>query len=371
MRSTLFKGGIELRQLFDIIYFNNRVLDYLLFLISLIACFVAIKVLGYFIVKAIKRKKEKTDSSLNDLLLRGLRQYVYPILYLAAAALCIRLLHWNPTLERILDAGILAVIALYGALITSMFAVFLFQKYWEGKARLGEIEGDVADTSNAPAIKWMSVIIKAVIWGIALILFLDNIGVKINSLLAGLGIGGLAIAFAAQTILADIFCFFTILFDRPFEVGDFITVGEQMGTVEHIGVKTTRLRALSGEQLIFSNGDLTGSRIQNYKTMEQRRVLFSLGVTYSTRADKLKEIPGMIQEIVEQVADTKFGRAHFSSYGDFSLNFEIVYFVLSNDYDRYMDIHQEVNLRIKEEFDRRGIDFAFPTVTVDRTKLVI
>lgn len=342
-----------MRQLFDIIYFNNRVLDYLLFFISLIASFVVIKILGYFIVKTIKRKKETTGSSLYDLLLRGVRQYLYPILYLAAAALSTRVLQWNPTLEKLIDTGILAVIAIFVALFASMFAVLLFQKYWDS-------------TSNAPAMKWMSILIKTVIWGIALILFLDNIGVKINSLLAGLGIGGLAIAFAAQTVLADIFCFFTILFDRPFEIGDFITVGEQMGTVEHIGVKTTRLRALTGEQLIFSNGDLTGSRIQNFKTLEQRRVLFSLGVTYDTKADTLKEIPGMIREIIEQISDTKFGRAHFSSYGDFSLNFEIVYFVLSNDYDRYMDIHQEINLRIKEEFDRRKIAFAFPTVTVER-----
>lgn len=346
-------GGVNLGQLLEVIYFNNRVLDYLLFFISLIASLVVIKILGYFLVKTMKRKKEITGSSLYDLLLRGVRQYLYPILYLTAVALSTRVLQWNPTLEKLMDTGILAVIAIFVALFASMFAVLLFQKYWDS-------------ASNAPAMKWMSILIKTVIWGIALILFLDNIGVKINSLLAGLGIGGLAIAFAAQTILADIFCFFTILFDRPFEVGDFITVGEQMGTVEHIGVKTTRLRALTGEQLIFSNGDLTGSRIQNFKTLEQRRVLFSLGVTYDTKADTLKEIPGVIREIIEQIPDTKFGRAHFSSYGDFSLNFEIVYFVLSNDYDRYMDIHQGINLRIKEEFDRRKIAFAFPTVTVER-----
>lgn len=344
-----------MQQKLQVEYFNNTAGEYLLFFAVLLGGFLVAKLFGYLLTKAIKRKGEKTGLPLYDLLLHGVQKYLFPILYFALIIISTRILTWNPTLEKILGTGILAVIAVYGALFVSMIGVFLFQKYGP-------------DPSNAHVQKWMSGLIKVLIWGIAVILFLDNIGVKINSLIAGLGIGGLAIAFAAQTILADIFCFFTILFDRPFEIGDFITVGEQMGTVEHIGVKTTRLRALTGEQLIFSNGDLTGSRIQNYKTMEQRRVLFSLGVTYDTQADKLKEIPRLLREIIEQMQDTKFARAHFASYGDFSLNFEIVYFVLNNDYDRYMDIQQEINLRIKDEFDRQKIAFAFPTVTLEKQK---
>lgn len=336
-------------------YFNNTVGEYLQFFAVLLGGFLVTRLFGYLLTKAIKRKGEKTGLPFYDLLLHGVQKYLFPILYLALIVLSTRILTWNSTLEKILDTGILAAIAVYGALLASMIAVFFFQKYGPGSA-------------NAHVQKWMSGLIKVLIWGIAVILFLDNIGVKINSLIAGLGIGGLAIVFAAQTILADIFCFFTILFDRPFEIGDFITVGEQMGTVEHIGVKTTRLRALTGEQLIFSNGDLTGSRIQNYKTLEQRRVLFTLGVTYNTQADQLKEIPKLLREIIEQAPDTKFGRAHFASYGEFSLNFEVVYFVLNNDYDHYMDLHQEINLRIKEEFDKRKISFAFPTVTLDAQK---
>ncbi|MFA9377442.1 MAG: mechanosensitive ion channel family protein [Lachnotalea sp.] len=242
-----------------------------------------------------------------------------------------------------------------GALLVSSFAIFALSKYWERKFK---------DSKNEVAYKWIFLILKSLIWGIAVLLFFDNIGVEINSLITGLGIGGLAIAFASQTILEDIFCYFTIFFDRPFEIDDFIVAGEQMGIVEHIGVKTTRLRALSGEQLIFSNTDLTSSRIQNYKTMEQRRVLFTLGVKYDTTYDKLKEIPKLLKEIIENVNDTAFSRTHFIAYAEYSLNFEVAYYVLTGDYDKYMDIHQEVNLQIKKVFEQQQIEFAFPTQTL-------
>ena len=261
----------------------------------------------------------------------------------------------NPFLTKIVDTITLALITIIGAIFVSSIISFIFNKSWGNKAK---------ESNNELALNWIKGIVNVIIWGIALILFLDNIGFKINSLIAGLGIGGLALAFAAQAILADIFCFFTIFFDRPFVIGDFIVAGEQMGTVEHIGMKTTRVRALSGEQIIFSNADLTSSRIKNYKTMEQRRVLFTLGVTYDTSTEKLKEIPIIIKGIIDNVSDTTFGRTHFFAYGVYSLNFEIAYYVLTSDYDRYMDIHQEVNLSIKEAFEARGIEFALPTQTL-------
>jgi small-conductance mechanosensitive channel len=158
--------------------------------------------------------------------------------------------------------------------------------------------------------------------------------------------------------------------DRPFETGDFIILGsDHLGTVEHIGIKTTRIRSLGGEQIVMSNSDLTSSRIKNYKRMQKRRVVFKLGVTYQTPADKLKEIPVIIKEIITGINDTTFDRAHFSGYGDFSLNIEIVYYVLSSDYNKYMDTQQAINLAIYEEFEKRGIEFAYPTQTlfVERT----
>jgi len=157
-------------------------------------------------------------------------------------------------------------------------------------------------------------------------------------------------------------------FDKPFVIGDFLIVGDFLGVVEHIGIKTTHMRSLGGEQVIFSNKDLTDSRIRNYKRMQQRRVLFKLGVTYATALSRMKEIPGVIKTIIEKVKDTRFDRAHFSSFGDFNLEIEIVYYVLASDYNKYMNIQQEINFAIKEEFEKRKIEFAFPTQTVYHIK---
>lgn len=219
-----------------------------------------------------------------------------------------------------------------------------------------------------PAIKTampgFSKIIKISLWIIATIFFLENLGFHISTLVAGLGIGGIAIAFASQIILKDLFSYISILLDQPFAVGDFIIVGEFLGSIEHIGIKTTRIRSLSGELLVFSNTDLTESRLRNYQLMKERRVVFQIGVVYDTPSDKVKAIPDMIKNIILNIPDTRFDRAHFSSYGDFSLVYEIVYYILSSDYNKYMDIQQTINFAIKEEFEKNTIEFAFPTQTL-------
>ena len=194
---------------------------------------------------------------------------------------------------------------------------------------------------------------------------LDNLGFEVSTVIAGLGIGGIAIALAAQAILGDLFSYFVIFFDRPFEIGDFVILpNEFMGTIEYIGIKTTRIRSLSGEQIVVANTDLTNSRIRNYKRMERRRVVFKLGVIYQTTSKQLAEIATIVKTIIENQSDTTFDRGHFQSYGDFSLNFEFVYYVLSGDYNKYMDTQQAINLKIYEEFEKRGIEFAYPTQTL-------
>ncbi|MBW2550586.1 MAG: mechanosensitive ion channel family protein, partial [Deltaproteobacteria bacterium] len=183
-------------------------------------------------------------------------------------------------------------------------------------------------------------------------------------LVAGLGIGGIAIALAVQNVLSDLFASLSIVLDKPFIPGDFVVVGDMAGSVEHIGIKTTRIRSISGEQLIFSNADLLGSRIRNFGRMRERRVVFSLGVTYQTPADKLEGIPGMIRESIEAQDQVRFDRSHFASYGDSALNFETVYYVGSSDYATHMDILQAVNLAIYRKFASEGIEFAYPTQTL-------
>ncbi|NQT00098.1 MAG: mechanosensitive ion channel family protein, partial [Candidatus Omnitrophica bacterium] len=240
-----------------------------------------------------------------------------------------------------------------------LFAGYGMNLYWSKRSKEEVLEGSLSGILK---------VVKVLIWALAIVFFLDNLGFKISAVIAGLGIGGIAVALAAQAVLGDLFSYFAILFDRPFEIGDFIIMGEYLGTIEHIGIKTTRIRSLSGEQLVFSNTDLTKSRLRNYKRMGKRRVVFKLGVTYQTALKQLQIIPGVIEDIVKGIKETTFDRAHFSSYGDFSLVFEAVYYVMDRDYNKYMDIQQEINFAIKKEFEARGIEFAYPTQTLYVTK---
>ena len=341
-----------MKSFLETVFWNNTILDYAIFLGSLLLCILILVVIRKVIIKRLTAWAKKTPTTLDDMLIRTFKRYMMPLLYAAALYFNLYWLTVSDGLQKVSDYAILAMVAIFGAMVVSSIAIFIFNKILEKK------------TEKKQSIKWIAVVIKILIWTVALLLFLDNIGVKITTIVASLGIGGIAIAFAAQAILEDLFSFVTIFFDRPFEIDDFIVVGEQMGTVEHIGIKTTRVRSLSGEQLIFSNKDLTNSRIRNYKRMESRRILFTLGVTYNTPAERLREIPGIIKDIILSVEKTTFDRAHFKEFADFSLNFEVVYYVLSQDYNVYMDIHHQINIQLKEKFDNLGIEFAFPTQTL-------
>lgn len=206
--------------------------------------------------------------------------------------------------------------------------------------------------------------VRVLIWSAVLLMVLDNMGFTITTLVAGLGVGGIAVAMASQQILADLFASLSIILDKPFRLGDFIIVGDLLGTVENIGLKTTRIRSLSGEEVVLANNDLLSSRIKNYATMQERRVVFTIGVEYNTAYDKLKSIPDWIKEVIESIEKTRFDRSHFSQYGNFSLNIETVYYVLSPDYLVYMDIQQAINLQIFKKFEQESVVFAFPTQTI-------
>ncbi len=221
-----------------------------------------------------------------------------------------------------------------------------------------------SDPSSIAAINALGFVGRLVLWAVILLLILDNLGIDVTALVAGLGVGGIAVALAVQNILGDLFASLSIALDKPFSVGDFLIVDEHLGSVEQIGLKTTRLRSLSGEQLVFSNTDLLGSRIKNYGRMYERRVMFKIGVTYQTEREKLERIPGIIREAVEAQHPVRFDRSHFQSYGDFALVFETVFYVLGPEYNLYMDIQQAINLSIHARFEELGIQFAYPTQTV-------
>ena len=220
------------------------------------------------------------------------------------------------------------------------------------------------DAASVTMILTLGSLGKVAIWATAALMAAVSMGQPITPLIAGLGIGGIAVALAAQNILGDLFASVSIVLDKPFVLGDFIIVDDKMGSIEYIGLKTTRLRSLSGEQLVFSNTDLLKSRIHNYKRMRERRVLFTIGATYDTPYEKVAAIPAMLREIIESQQPVRFDRAHFARYGDSALIFEVVYYVLAADYNIYMNVQQAVNLAIFRRFEEEKIEFAFPTQTV-------
>ncbi|MGV3743302.1 MAG: mechanosensitive ion channel family protein [Burkholderiaceae bacterium] len=207
----------------------------------------------------------------------------------------------------------------------------------------------------------VGLLLRIVLWSVALLLILDNLGFNITTLVASLGIGGVAVALAVQNILGDLFSSVSIALDKPFVIGDFIIIDDYLGTVEYIGLKTTRLRSLGGEQIVISNSELLKNRIRNYQLMKERRIAFNFGVSYETSIENIELIPGIVADAVRAHHGlTRFDRAHFQSYGESSLQFEVVYYVLSPDYNKYMDVQQAINLAMMREFRQRGISFAHP-----------
>ncbi len=338
----------------ELIFFGNAVFDYLVFLIFVLAGIFAVKAFSVVVLMRFKAWAGKTSTTIDDFLLSSTEKNFLPLAYSYVFYISLGYLSLSPQIRR--GADMLWTVVLTVFLLKFLVSLIdYFLQSWLKKQN---------DESREKSLKGILVVIKTVIWGVGITFLLDNLGFKVSAVIAGLGIGGVAVALAAQAVLSDLFSYFAIFFDRPFEVGDFIIIGDFMGSVEHVGIKTTRLRSLGGEQIIFSNTDLTNSRVRNYKRMYRRRVVFKLGVVYQTPLDKLKEISSVIANIIKNTADADFDRAHFFSYGDFSLVYEVVYYVNSPDYNKYMDIQQEINFAISEEFSKRGIEFAFPTQTV-------
>lgn len=215
--------------------------------------------------------------------------------------------------------------------------------------------------TSATLLSWT---LRTVLWAVLLLAMLANLGVNITALVASLGVGGVAVALAVQNILGDLFASLSIAVDKPFEVGDFITLAGVAGSVEQVGLKTTRIRALSGEQVVISNTELLKQTINNYKRMEQRRVVFKFRLTYGTTPEQAEAVPGIVRRAIESQDKTRFDRAHFQGFGDSALEFEVVYFVLSADYNVYMDIQQHINLALLRELRQLGVDFGLPARTL-------
>lgn len=331
--------------------FSNYIWQYVFGIGIFIGLLIVLKLFQLTLLSWARKWANKTTNNLDDTLVKVLTHIKFPVYLILAFYGSMQLLTLPEKLNYTLSSLVIITLV-YQAIITiNVLIDYLAEKYLNGQ-------------SKQSPIQLIKIISKITLWALGILLVLSNIGINITSLITGLGIGGIAIALAVQNILGDLLSSFAIYFDKPFEIGDYIVIGEDKGTVEKIGIKTTRLRTPEGQQLVVSNHDITSARIHNYKNMKKRRITFTFGVTYETPVDKLKNIPDIVKNIFAGIDVTELDRVHFKELADFSLNYEVVYYMLKPEYPIYMATQQEINLTLMEKFAKEKIEFAFPTQTI-------
>lgn len=344
-----------MNEVLDQVYYDNTVRDYLIALSVIIGGILLVLAFKKLIIKRLQAWATKTPGSWDDFIIHSLTRFGIPIVEWIIVYWGVHLLDLSDKAERAIQIATSIIVTYFVLRLVSSVVMLLLEsgvrRREHGEEKIKQLGG-------------LMMVINVVIWFLGLVFLLSNWGVQVTPIIAGLGIGGIAVALAAQNILGDLFSYFVIFFDRPFEAGDFIIVDDKMGSIEYVGIKTTQIRALGGEQIIIGNSNLTNSRIHNYKRMARRRVVFGIDVEYGTPYEKLKRIPEMLKSIVLEHQLVTFDRAHFAAYKDWSLRFEVVYYVLSADFNVYMDTQQSINLKIYEAFENERISFAFPTQTM-------
>jgi len=339
-------------------FLGNSLESWLWALAVFLAVLIVLKIFKTIIISRLKKLSEKTKTQLDDLFIGAIQKIASPfylIIALYAGSLALTL---TPLVDKIIYYVFLIGIVYYVIRFLENlinYGVKVLVESKEGQEGMG-------------IIKLGGAILKIALWAGAIVLLLSNMGYNVTSLVAGLGIGGIAVALAIQSILGDLFSSLTIFLDKPFKIGDFIAVGDNFGTVQKVGIKTSRIELLQGEELVIANSDLTNSRIRNFGPMKTRRVMFTLGVVYGTGAETLEKIPEMLKEIIEKEEGTEIERIHFKEFGDSALIFEVAFYVNSPDYYEYMDTRQRINLEITKKFDKEGIEMAFPTQTIHLKK---
>lgn len=344
-------------KMFTFLFSTNGTHEWLLACLSAITAIAAIYLARQLVLHHLNRVASATDTLIDDFFVEVLSST--RLLFAGAVGLYLgtHFLTLPESMGRWVDRLFVAALILQAGIWTNRAMEFwLLHRF---------AQGDSQDTgARAMTQSMLTFLGRFALWTLVILLLLDNMGLNVTALVTSLGIGGIAVALAVQNILGDLFASLSISIDKPFVIGDFIIVDDLMGTVEHVGLKTTRIRSLSGEQIVFSNNDLLKCRIRNYQRMQERRVVFPIGVTYNTSAQTLEEIPRLIRKSIESMAKVRFDRAHFKAFGPSSLDFEIVYYVLDSDYQLYMDIQQTINTQLVREFAQHQIDFAFPTQTL-------
>lgn len=335
---------------------GNAIVDWLVATAALAGLLLAFALTKRVLVARLRRLADRTAATWDDVVVHVLERtsaLLFAVVAIDGVARATLELRDGP--REILDAA--ATIALFvQAGVWVLAAVARAVVRWS--------EREEADGGRRTAGAAVVFLARLAVWSVVLLLVLSNLGVEVGALVAGLGVGGIAAALAVQSALGDLFAGFAIYLDRPFDIGDFIIVGDVLGNVKRIGIRSTHIASLGGESIVYPNGKLVDNVIRNYRRMEQRRIVFHLGVLYSTPADDLEAAPGLIRDIIESRDDTRFERAHFAGFADSSLTLEVVYYVLSRDYTQYMDAQHAINLGVVRAFQERGIGFAFPTRTL-------
>jgi small-conductance mechanosensitive channel len=334
------------------VFWENPVKDYLIAFGAFLISVIILRIFKYFIIQKIKKIASKTKTEIDDFLIRMIDNIDWPFYFMLSLYIGFLFLKLPTVVTRGINYAAIIVVTFYVTKSIGKLIDIGKEKLIKRK-KLDKSRGDL-----------FAIISKIILWVIGGIFVISNLGFDVATLIAGLGIGGIAIGFALKNVLDDVFASFSIYLDEPFERGDFIIIGEDMGVVKKIGIKTTRIQTLEGQELIVSNKELTNTRINNYKKMRKRRAEFNFGVKYETPTKKLKKIPKWVTEIINNVEGTEADRVHFSEFGDYALNFSVVIYLDEPDYDFYMDVQQEINLKIKEKFEKNDIEFAYPTQKV-------
>ncbi len=334
------------------VYFHNTVKDYLIALGIIVIGFLLLRAFKRLAFSGFQKLSKKSSSKMLKLVLEVLEQTILPLLYLILIYSSLSTLNLSATfrmyMKNIMMVALVFFIIRIIILVIKKSIVAYLHQHGKGETEVTQISG-------------LLILVNIIAWAAGIMFLMGNLGYDITTIIAGLGVGGIAIALAAQAVLGDFFSYFVIFFDKPFEVGDFIQVDDLLGTVEHMGLKTTKLRELVGDELIFANSDLAKSRIHNYSRMEDRRINFDFGVIKETPIDKVKMIPEFVNDIIKAESKARWVRGHFTSIEDSCFRFTFTYYVLDADYTVYLDVQQSLNIYILETLAKHEIQLAYPT----------
>jgi len=330
---------------------GNTVQEYLVFLAATIGIYLIFSIVITFTMRKLAKLAAKTETDFDDVIISTLGKLKWPIFLIIVLITIPTLLKINELVSTFSKYAIIILLTYQSIKVIGKFLDYFTEK-------------SIKKEGNSSFLRPFSTIIKIALWTIGGILILSNLGYDVTSLVTGLGIGGIAIALALQNILGDIFSSLSIYFDKPFKPGDYIKINDKEGTVKTVGIKTTRLISVQGEELVIPNNALVSSNIQNFGKMKKRRIQFAIGICYETPLEKIKEAKKIITDTIKKIENAEFDRAFFRTFGDSNLQFDIVYFVKSSDFKEYLRIQEKMNLEIMEQFEKEGIHFAYPTQTI-------